>query len=240
MNVNAFSFIVEGEIAHFRDPFTHAFFNTFIAPPPHTILGFLGGCLGYDEIEVENLGEGLQIGCIVKRIGGYLKDLAIVSNQKGGKNINTPRTRRFLINPSYHIFVFSEKISLLDEIRNSVYAPRFVPFLGTSDCIAYIRYISKITKAEQIETKGVKSLINLDKINHKETKFENRFSTTIIDPKMLTIYPFYALCPSRYQISDNGRQPINFQRILMSVNCLIKFESPISAYRCDGDQIFPL
>ncbi len=241
MNLNGFSFNVEAEIAHFRDPSTHSFFNTFIAPPPHTILGFIGSCLGYDEIQVEKLGENIQIGCIVKKLKGYLKDLAIVNNQKnqkGGQNIKTPRTRKFLIDPLYQIFVFSDDSPLLEEIQSSIRKPKFVPYLGISDCLAYIRSISKISQVKLIQSNEIKSLVNLDKI-YKE-KQDNRFVTTIIDHKMLTVYPFYALCPTKYIIYDNGRQPINFQRILMSVNCLIKFEKEINIYQLDGDNIFPL
>ena len=78
-----FSFDIESEIAHFRDPLTHSFFNTFVAPPPHTILGILGSCLGYNEIEVEKLGEDIKVGCIVIKLKGYLKD--IVYNRKPKK-----------------------------------------------------------------------------------------------------------------------------------------------------------
>jgi CRISPR-associated protein Cas5 subtype I-B len=241
MNIHAFSFIVEGDIAHFRDPLTHTFFNTFIAPPPHTILGFISACLGYNEIETEKLGEKIQLGCIVKRINGFLKDLAIVSNQKDGKNITTPRTRRFLVNASYQIFVFSYSMSLIEEMRYAVRSPKFVPYLGTSDCIAFIRFISEITNAEKSITKQIKSLINIDKLNnYSEIRSEKAFTTSIIDPKMLTVFPFYAVCPMKYQLSEYGRQPINFQRILMSVNCLMKFENAMPVYQCSGETVFPL
>jgi CRISPR-associated protein Cas5 subtype I-B len=241
MNLKGFSFDVEAEIAHFRDPSTHTFFNTFIAPPPHTILGFIGSCLGYDELQVEKLGQNIQTGCIVKKLNGYLKDLAIVNNQKNQKdsqNIKTPRTRKFLIDPLYRIFVFCDNISLLEEILSSILKPKFVPYLGTSDCIAYIRSISKISPIKQLQANEIKSVVNLDKVYGE--KKGNRFVTTIIDPKMLTVFPSLALCPTKYIISENGRQPMDFQRILMSVNCMVKFENPISIYQLSGDNIFPL
>ncbi len=241
MNLEGFSFDIEAEIAHFRDPSTHTFFNTFIAPPPHTILGFIGGCLGYDEIQVEKLGENIQTGCIVKKLKGYLKDLAIVSNQKNQKdsqNIKTPRTRKFLIDPLYRIFVFCNDTSLLEEVQSSIHKPKFVPYLGISDCIAYIRSISKISPVKQLQANEIKSVVNLDKVY--EEKQGNRFVTTIIDPKMLTVFPSLALCPTKYIISENGRQPMDFQKILMSVNCMVKFENPINIYQLCGDNIFPL
>jgi hypothetical protein len=39
--MKAFYFDVESEIAHFRDHLSHAFLNRFLAPHPHTIIGFV-------------------------------------------------------------------------------------------------------------------------------------------------------------------------------------------------------
>ncbi len=57
---------------------------------------------------------------------------------------------------------------------------------------------------------------------------------------MLTVYPFVTSCPTKYLLNNNGRSPINFHRILMSVNCLMEFENSFDAYQINGDKVFPL
>lgn len=93
----SFHLDVESEIAHFKDPTSHAFLNTFLAPTPHTIIGFLGACSGFSEIETEELTKKLKVGCIVLRLKGFLKDLVIMDNQKGKQIVKFPRTRKFLV-----------------------------------------------------------------------------------------------------------------------------------------------
>ena len=58
----SFYFDIESEIAHFRDPTSHSFLNTFLAPPPHTVLGLLGGCCGYSEKETEDIARKVKVG----------------------------------------------------------------------------------------------------------------------------------------------------------------------------------
>jgi CRISPR-associated Cas5-like protein len=100
--MKAFYFDVESEIAHFRDHLSHAFLNTFLAPPPHTIIGFLGCCCGFTEKETENnLSSNVMIGCRILSVKGYLKDLVIMENQKGGSYVPFPRTRKLLCFPLY-------------------------------------------------------------------------------------------------------------------------------------------
>ncbi len=234
-----FSFDIESEIAHFRDPFTHSFFNTFVAPPPHTILGLLGNCLGYNEVDTERLGENIILGCIVIKLKGYLKDLAIIENQKNNQRTKTPRTRKFLVNPLYRIFTFSKDFMRLEKIQYSIYHPKRVPYLGISDCLACISNISNILEAKRIQTNEIESLINLDKLNENK-KVNTKFNTKIKDPLLLTVYPFIASCPTKYILNNNGRSPINFHRILMSVNCIIEFKHPLDVYQINGDKVFPL
>jgi CRISPR-associated protein Cas5 subtype I-B len=100
-------FDIESEIAHFRDPMSHAFLNTFLAPPPHTIMGFLGSCCGFSESETEQkITPDIKVGCKVISLNGYLKDLAIMENQKDkNKRKQFPRKRKLLVKPIYRIYV---------------------------------------------------------------------------------------------------------------------------------------
>ena len=95
--MHVFYFDVESEIAHFRDPTTHAFLNSFLAPPPHTIAGLLGGMSGFSEESTEDMVQKIKVGCLVLRIGGFLKDLVMMENQKDEKKvIKFPRARKFV------------------------------------------------------------------------------------------------------------------------------------------------
>src|SRR5215207_3975760 len=136
--LSSFYFDVESEIAHFRDPTSHSFLNTFLAPPPHTIIGFLGNCYGSTETETEEIGHKVKVGCIVLDLKGFLKDLVIFVNQKKIKDkpfTTFPRTRKFLVGPKYRFYVASEDGTLISDLHKFVSAPRRIPFLGISDCL---------------------------------------------------------------------------------------------------------
>ena len=158
----SFHLDVESEIAHFKDPTSHAFLNTFLAPSPHTIIGFLGACSGFSEKETEELTKKVKVGCIALHIKGFLKDLVIMDNQKGKQIVKFPRTRKFLVGPKYRLFIAAENQELLTRLSQDISSPKHIPYLGISDCLAYIRNISKIKTARPIQLKDTESMIGVE------------------------------------------------------------------------------
>ncbi|MGA7007408.1 MAG: CRISPR-associated protein Cas5, partial [Nitrososphaeraceae archaeon] len=217
------------EIAHFRDPTTHAFLNSFLAPPPHTIVGLLGGLSGLDERLTEDMCNKLRVGCIILRVNGFLKDLALMENQKNRQVIKFPRTRRFLVDPKYRIYIGSEEIDLISNLLDSVHLPKHTPYLGISDCLAYIRDISNITETKVKKLKETSSVVNLTE--------GIRYTTLLKEANTFTIFPEIVESPTSYELTPRGRIPNYRKKFLMSVNCKISFKEPIEGYEIDGEDI---
>ncbi|MDF0681935.1 MAG: CRISPR-associated protein Cas5 [Candidatus Nitrosocosmicus sp.] len=215
----------------FRDQTSHAFLNTYIAPPPHTLIGLLGSCMGLDEKDTESiLGAKIKIGCVVLRLRGYLKETVKMVNQKSNSYSSIPRTRKFLIDPLYRIFVGSEDKDIIETIYNSVSFPQFTLYLGISDCLAYVRNISRISDYEKLEFNNTESMICL-------TEDNLQYNTKINKPNALTIYPEVIVSPTSYDVTDMGRTPVNNKKFLTSLNCSVHFEAPLTGYRIEDKNI---
>ncbi len=230
----SFHLDVESEIAHFRDPTSHAFLNTFLAPPSHTIIGFLGACSGLSELETEEIRKKVKVGCIVLSLKGYLKDLAIMENQKDGKSIGFPRARKFLVGPKYRLFIATESHDreLLTQLHQGVSSPKHIPYLGISDCLAYIRNISKITTAKYTEFKDTDSMVAI-----QEGAPDLEFYTKIKKAGELTVYTETVKSSTAFDITERGRKPVSQGKFLMSVNCRLFFRKPIEGYEIDGENV---
>jgi CRISPR-associated protein Cas5 subtype I-B len=232
--LSSFNFDVEAEIAHFRDPTTHAFLNTFLAPPPHTIIGFLGNCYGSTEIETEEIAHKVKVGCTVLDLKGFLKDLVIFVNQKKikGKSFGTfPRTRKYLVRPKYRFYAASKDSTLISDLRKSVSAPRRMPFLGISDCLASIQNISDISQANPIQLKDTESVVCI------EDDQDIEYHTKIKEPNKVTVYTEKVRSPRNFEITQRGRIPKNHKKFLMSVNCRLFFKRPLEGYEINGENV---
>ena len=225
-----FYFDIESEIAHFRDPTSHAFLNTFLAPPPHAILGLIGSCAGYTESETEELGNKIKIGCVIRHLNGFLKDLTITENQKYKTQIvKMPRMRRFLVGPKYRIYVGSEDKQFLTQVQGFVKKPQHSLYLGISDCLAYIRGVSKISKVKTSKFKKTSSVVMIES--------DNKYSTTLKEENQITVSPQIIKSPTSYVITEMGRRPENFATFLMAVNCTLSFRKPIDGIELNGENV---
>ena len=223
-----FNFDIESEIAHFRDPSTHSFLNTFLAPPPHTIVGLIGACCGFNQEQTEELTSKIKVGCKTLHLKGFLKDLTMTDNQKP-QRVSIPRRRKFLVGPKFRIFVGSEEESTLKMIKKAINKPAYTPYLGISDCIAYFRNISKITQTEKTKFKSTDSVVMIDS--------NTNFYTKIKDPNQVTVYTETITSPISFEFDGERRKPKEFKRFLMSVNCNVFFYNKIDGYKIDGENV---
>ena len=241
--MKAFYFDVESEIAHFRDPLSHSFLNTFLAPPSHTIIGFLGSCCGFSEIETETkINNDIFVGCKMLSLKGYLKDLAIMRNYKNNENTGMPRMRKFLVNPKYRIYVASKDEDKIKKIRYQVNNPIFTPYLGISDCIAYIRFISEILEAKSTKFKEIECNIFIqdqDHINNNnnDNSIQIEYSTRVKKDNTLIVYPQIVRSPKSYEITEKGRKPKIYEKVLMSLNCIIKLKKDFNGFVIDDEKV---
>ena len=225
-----FYFDIESEIAHFRDPASHAFLNTFLAPPPHTILGLIGSCAGYTESETEELRNKIKVGCVIRHLNGFLRDLTITDNQKGKTHlVKMPRMRRFLVGPKYRIYVGSEDKQFLTQVQGFVKKPQHSLYLGISDCLAYVRDISKISQVKTGKFKKTSSVFMIES--------DNKYSTTLKEENQITVSPQIIKSPTSYVITETGRRPENFEMFLMAVNCTISFSKPVVGIQLNGENV---
>ena len=227
-----FYFDIESEIAHFRDPTSHAFFNTFLAPPPHTILGLIGSCAGYTESETENLRSKIKIGCVIRHLNGFLKDLTIADNQRvrgQSRLVKTPRMRRFLVGPKYRIYVVCESKRFLTKVQGFVKKPQHSLYLGISDCLAYIRYISKISQTRTARFTTTNSVVMISP--------GTRYWSTLRDPNKIIVNTEMIKSPTSYEITETGRRPENFETFLMAVNCTLTFKKEIDGIKFNGENV---
>jgi CRISPR-associated protein Cas5 subtype I-B len=266
--MKAFYFDVESELAHFRDHLSHAFLNTFLAPPPHTIIGFLGCCCGFTEKQTEEiLSSNVIVGCRIVSVKGYVKDLVIMENQKVIPAIPFPRTRKLLVSPVYRIFIAANNKNkdkkdsdekndeLISDLRHAVFYPKHTPFLGISDCLAYVRYISEVIDIEPTRFKETESVVSFpvsdtriqknDKRQkgHKQHDYQDiykgvqEYSTRIKASGVLTVYPHVITVPRSYEITEKGRKPKLLIKLLISLNCVVSFKKPIDGWVVNGENV---
>jgi CRISPR-associated protein Cas5 subtype I-B len=235
--MRSFSFEIESELAHFRDPSSHAFLNTFVVPPAHTIIGLLGSCCGFTELETENmLSSHVKIGCRALSIRGYLRDLANMQNQKGKMSIGFPRARKFIVGAKYKLYVAANTSDLISRLRESVTSPKHVPYLGISDCLAYIRNISRISEARETKLSETDTVISVKE--NVDTDKDLDYYVTIKEEGKMTVYPQLVRAPRLYKITDAGREPTEYQTLLMSVNCIIHFRKKgFKGYLLDKEKV---
>ncbi len=227
--MKSFYFDIEGEIAHFRDPTSHQLLNTFPAPPPHTIIGLIASCHGLEESQVGDLAKRIRVGCKPISLSGTLRDMSLIENQKETPPKKIPRMRKFLVNPKYRIFIASEDTDFLIKLKDSVKSPQHIPYLGISDCIASIRFVSDIMEAHPIMSKEYDCIIPFDD--------NNNFTTIVKDQNSLTMFSQIISTPTSYVIMVKGRKPVSQRRYLMSVNCKIKFRKNIEGIEVGGENV---
>lgn len=235
--MQSFSFEIGSELAHFRDPSSHAFLNTFIAPPPHTIIGLLGSCCGFSEHETENiLSSAVKIGCKPFSLKGYLKDLVNMQNQKDKGNIRFPRARKFLVGANYKIYIATDAESLISKLQESVTSPKHVPYLGISDCLAYIRNVSRISEARETDLRETDGLVTITSTANNDKEVD--YYVTIKNQGKMTVYPQLVRAPRSYKITESGREPMDYQTLLMSLNCNIHFKKKkLKGYLIDKEEV---
>lgn len=133
--------------ASFRDPNTHLYQESILAPPPTTLVGIAGAALGLgfkDALTYFKEGS-ISVGCILKSQGKG-KDLWNYSKIKGKEVIKAILMRQFLYDIHADIFYACDDMRRIEELCNAFNNPRYALTLGNSDDLV------KITKVELCDT----------------------------------------------------------------------------------------
>lgn len=140
----------------FRDPNTHLYQETILAPPPSTIVGFSGAALGlgFKDALTYFKKNKISVGCIIKN-QGFGKDLWNYSKIKGKEVIKSILSREFLYDVNFDIFFTCEKQNIIEELYEAFNNPYFALTLGNSDEIV------KISRIEICDNVGLKEVIDV-------------------------------------------------------------------------------
>ena len=143
--------------ASFRDPNTHLYQETILAPPPTTIVGISGAALGisYRAALEYFKANRISVGCLIKN-QGFGKDLWNYSKIKGKEVIKSILIREFLYGINIDIFFTCEATEIVEELYRAFKDPCFAITLGNSDELVKIKNIEicdeiKIKKHKDIK-----------------------------------------------------------------------------------------
>ncbi len=224
-NLHIFYFDITSELAHFRDPFTHSFFKTLLAPPRTTILGILGAAKGLGEEDTIKLSDQLYIGIKIISLNGTAKEIIAAKNLKKS-DLTTPVMRTVLVKPVYRIFVGSSYKETIEDILEAVQRPKYPFYLGISDYLASINNISEIYNSERITADTFSCIIPL----------HNGSYSTYVEEGKIAFMPELSRTVHSFKYSQ-GRIPDRYVRLLMFYNCKVKLKESIYAYNIKGEPI---
>jgi CRISPR-associated protein Cas5 subtype I-B len=223
--LSGFSFQATSDFAHFRNPFTQSFFETFIAPPRTTVTGLLAAAMGYDESAAIEYSKRVMIGAKVEEIRGFASDLTTIVNLKKPPE-KTPVMRQLLVSPRFRLYVASKDEKLLRNTSKALEAPMYTLYLGISECLAKVSGISSIEELKSGKAKLLSCIVPLT----KKLKYKVRLPT---NPKNEVYPPRIYRTIRFFDRERRGRNPSAFIDLLMFYNCQIELnkEIPTSVFQ---------
>jgi len=224
-------FEITSDFGHFRNPFTLSFFETFLAPPRTTILGFIGAAMGLDEKETIELGNKLKVGVRILELKGFAREIVTTFNYKEKPPILTPIMREILVNPTYRVYLGSEDRELLKFVNEALIKPKYPLYMGISEFLARVVKISKLQKFEEVREKCFSCIVPAN--GGYKVKIKPESGKKYFPPKICkTVHS--------YGVTKKGRNPKKFTSLLMFFGYDVELEEPIKAYKTEEDEIICL
>lgn len=224
-------FEITSDFGHFRNPFTLSFFETFLAPPRTTILGFIGAAMGLDEKETIKLGNKLKAGVRILELKGFAREIVTTFNYKVRPPERTPIMREILVNPAYRIYLGSEDIDLLKLTIEALRKPKYPLYMGISEFLARVTKISKLQKFDEVMEKRFNCIVPIN--GGYKVRIEPDVGKRYLPPKICkTVYS--------YEVTKKGRNPKKFINLLMFIGYDVELEKPIKAYKTEENEVICL
>lgn len=218
---------LRSDFAHWRNPFSLSFLETFLTPQKTTILGIFGSMCGLSESELEKIQEEIKVGVKIEELHGVFLDLTTLINLKVGGE-KTPVSRQVLFKPTYTLLIFgdSELIRKIDkDLRNACYPT----YAGISDMLAEV---ITIKVAEKIEPQIGKAKFANVSVPYKREDYE----WDIINPQDLVIAP--RVVKKTFCFKQNRKEK-EFIDIIEGFNVWIKPSWDIEFLKV-GSECFPI
>jgi CRISPR-associated protein Cas5h len=181
------AFTIWGKFAHFRKFWTTSSSLSYPFPPPTAVRGILGAILGYHKREyikkTEPFKVGIEILNPVKSIKlsiNFLntKDLTVnyksfLKKLKKKGILHTQTIVEVLKNPKYRIFVSSDNLTLLEELKKNLLRGEnhYTLSLGWANFLANYEYDGTYCCEPIKETNEVRTIVPVDHI--EDLKFED-------------------------------------------------------------------
>ncbi|CAK7076077.1 CRISPR-associated protein Cas5 [Tissierella sp.] len=215
--------------ASFRDPNTHLYQETIIAPPPTTIVGISGAALGKkfeDALEYFKRNT-ISVGCRGQS-RGLGKDLWNYSKISGKTVKKDILMREFLYDINIDIFIGCKDSDIIKELYQAFINPFFALTLGNSDELVKISNIEICNDVSIIECKDIRNTwICGNYINDFELDWEKVKALPI---KSTIRPPIIKNLPIDFKFNDNDeREATRFSKFTFLGDAHLLRE-PITAY----------
>lgn len=144
----------------FRDPNTHLYQETILAPPPTVIVGISGAALGkkFEDALTYFKENNISVGCIMQN-QGFGKDLWSYSKILGvsGKTVKKDiLMREFLYDAKVNLFIGCEDLNIIQELYEAFLNPFFALTLGNSDELVKISKVEICNEIGSIKSKNIR------------------------------------------------------------------------------------
>ncbi len=127
------------QTASFRHWDGHLLQRTYLFPPKTTVVGMLGAAMGLELREVWELLENIKVGMVLKRIGGFGRDLWKILKLKSGQIQRAVVLREFLFDVRYTLYLVDTD-ELLERLETALNMPRYPLTLGNSnDLVTFLK-----------------------------------------------------------------------------------------------------
>lgn len=222
--------------ASFRDPNTHLYQESILAPPPTTIVGIAGAALGMsfkDALEYFKDGK-ISVGCIIKSQGKG-KDLWNYSKIKEKKVIKAILLREFLYDINADLFFACNDIKKIEKIYQAFSNPVYALTLGNSDELVKIIKVEKYESISSSEQKEIRDTwIDGNYIND----FELDWGKVKILPIKLTIKPpIVKNLPIDFSFNDNDERTATKFRKFTFLGDVHLLKKPITVYEFKENRV---
>lgn len=191
--------------ASFRDPNTHLYQETILAPPPTTIVGLAGAAMGLKYEDILNYFKinKISVGCTIK-YNGTGKDLWNYSKISGAKVKKDILIREFLNDVNVDIFFACEDLSIIQYLNEAFKNPCFALTLGNSDDIAMISDVKLCDRVDTIESRSIKNTwIHGNYIDNFELDWEKVKAMPI---KHTIKHPVIKNLPTDFKFNENDER----------------------------------